>query len=155
MIAADIVDYRLKAARRFGADSTIHAEEDVPARLRQENDGRLADLVIVCTGATPAIEQALHSVERGGTVLFFAPTGPGVAIPISINDLFFRNDVMLTTSYAGSPADYAEALELIRARSINVREMITHRLSLAEAGLGFQLVAKARDSIKAIIEPQR
>jgi L-iditol 2-dehydrogenase len=155
VVATDIVDYRLEAARRFGADVTLHAEENVPARLRQENDGRLADLVIVCTGAASANTQALESVERGGTVLFFAPTGPGVTIPISINDLFFRNDITLTTSYAGSPADYAEALELIHARSMNVRDMITHRLSLAETGLGFQLVANAQDSIKVIIEPQR
>ena len=154
VVATDIVDFRLEAARSFGADAAIHAEEDVPARLRQENDGRLADLVVVCTGATPAITQALESVERGGTVLFFAPTGPGVTIPISINDLFFRNDITLTTSYAGSPADYEAALELIRARSVNVRDMITHRLPLAETGLGFQLVAKAQDSIKVIIEPQ-
>jgi len=155
VVATDIVGYRLEAARRFGADATIHAEEDVPARLRQENDGQLANLVIVCTGATPAVTQALKSVERGGTVLFFAPTSPGVTIPISVNDLFFRNDITLTTSYAGSPADYMVALELIRARSVRVREMITHRLSLAEAGLGFQLVANAQDSIKVIIEPQR
>jgi L-iditol 2-dehydrogenase len=33
--------------------------------------------------------------------------------------------------------------------------MITHRLSLAETGLGFQLVSEAKDSIKVIIEPQR
>jgi L-iditol 2-dehydrogenase len=155
VVATDIVGYRLEAARRFGADATIHAEEDVPARLRQENDGQLTDLVIVCTGATSANTQALESVERGGTVLFFAPTSPGVTIPISVNDFFFRNDVTLTTSYAGSPADYMVALELIRARSVRVREMITHRLSLAEAGLGFQLVANAQDSIKVIIEPQR
>jgi L-iditol 2-dehydrogenase len=33
--------------------------------------------------------------------------------------------------------------------------MITHRLALAEAGLGFRLVAEAGDSIKVIIEPQK
>jgi L-iditol 2-dehydrogenase len=154
VVATDIVHYRLEAAQRFGADAAIHAEEDVPPRLRQLNDGRLADLVIVCTGAAPAIAQALKSVERGGTVLFFAPTEPGVTIPISINDLFFRNDITLTTSYAGSPSDYRTALELIQSRSVRVREMITHRLSLAETGIGFQLVAKAQDSIKVIIEPQ-
>jgi len=155
VVATDIVDYRLKAAQQLGADAVIHAEEDVPSRLRQVNDGRLADLVIVCTGAMPAITQALHSVERGGTILFFAPTEPGITIPISVNELFWRNDITLTTSYAGSPADYATALELIRAHRVSVKEMITHRLSLAETGLGFQMVAAAQDSIKVIIEPQR
>ena len=94
-------------------------------------------------------------MERGGTVLFFAPTNPGVTIPISVSDLFWRNDITLTTSYAGSPADYAAALELIQARRVHIGEMITHRLGLAEAGLGFQLVADAQNSIKVIIEPQR
>ena len=155
VVATDIIDYRLEAAQQFGADAAIQAKEDLPSRLRQVNQNRLADLVIVCTGATSAIAQALQSVERGGTVLFFAPTNPGITIPISINNLFWRNDITLTTSYAASPADYTAALELIRAHSVRTREMITHRLGLAEAGLGFQLVADAQNSIKVIIEPQR
>jgi len=155
IVATDVSNYRLEAAQHFGADIAIHAEEYSPDRLRQVNQGRLADLVIVCTGATSAINQALESVERGGTILFFAPTNPGVTIPISINDLFWRNDITFTTSYAGSPTDYAAALELIRTRRVRVREMITHRLGLAETGLGFQLVVEAQNSIKVIIEPQR
>ncbi|MFC1862096.1 zinc-binding dehydrogenase, partial [Chloroflexota bacterium] len=155
IVATDINDYRMEAAKRFGADATIHAEEDLPARLRQVNQGLLADLVIVGTGTMSAINQALKSVERGGTILLFAPTNQGITIPISINELFFRNDITLTTSYAGSPADYQTALELIQAGTIPVRQMITHRLSLAETGSGFQLVAAAQNSIKVIIEPHR
>jgi L-iditol 2-dehydrogenase len=153
--AVDINNYRLEAARKFGADVAFPAGELSPERLRQVNGGNLADLVIVCTGAMAAINQALASVERGGTVLFFAPTGPGVTVPLSINDVFWRNDVTLTTSYAGSPADYAAALQLVQARRLPVGEMITHRLGLAETGLGFRLVAGAGESLKVIIEPQR
>jgi L-iditol 2-dehydrogenase len=155
VMATDIVDYRLEAARKFGADCAVHANEYTPDYLRQAADGRLADLVVICSGAMSAINQALESVERGGTVLFFAPTAPGVRVPISVNDLFWRNEITLTSSYGGSPADYARALELIQAGKIRVREMITHRLGLAETGLGFQLVAQAQDSLKVIIEPQR
>ncbi|MFC2001438.1 zinc-dependent dehydrogenase [Chloroflexota bacterium] len=155
IVATDVSDYRLEAAQRFGVDITIRADEYSPAYLREVNQSRLADLVIVCTGAILAIMPALSSVERGGTILFFAPTDAGITIPLSINDLFWRNDTTLTTSYAGSPADYATALELIRAHRVPVQEMITHRLGLAETGLGFQLVAEAQDSIKVIIEPQR
>ena len=155
IMATDIVDYRLEAARRFGADVAVDAGDYKPAALWQVADGRLADLVIVCSGATSAIRQALESVERGGTILFFAPTAPGVSIPISVNDLFWRHEITLTSSYGGSPADYAAALDLIGAGRIRVREMITHRLGLAQTGLGFQLVARAQDSLKVIIEPQR
>jgi L-iditol 2-dehydrogenase len=155
IIATDIVDYRLEAARKFGADVAVRADEYTPTCVRQAADGRLADLVIICSGAASAISQALESVERGGTVLFFAPTQPGVSISISVNDLFWRNEITLTSSYGGSPADYAAALNLIQADKIRVREMITHRLGLTETGLGFQLVTRAQDSLKVIIEPQR
>jgi len=155
VVATDINEFRLNAAKRFGADAAIHAREDLPARFREVNDGYLADLVIVCTGATAATVQAFKSVERGGTVLLFAPTDPGVATPVSLNEVFWRTDVTLTTSYGASPYDYQTALEIIRAGTIPVRRMITHRLALAEAGLGFRLVAEAGDSIKVIIEPQK
>ncbi|MGH7773118.1 MAG: alcohol dehydrogenase catalytic domain-containing protein [Candidatus Binatia bacterium] len=154
VVATDINDYRLKAARELGADAIIHAREDVPGRLREVNDGRLADLVIVCTGAMPAIQQAIQSVERGGTILFFATTAAGVEIPIPLYE-FWRNEITAVTSYAASPQDITEAIEWVRSRRVRVGEMITHRLSLAEAGLGFRLVADAKDSIKVIIDPAK
>ena len=85
---------------------------------------------------------------------FFAPTDPNVTIPFSINDIFWRNEVTLTTSYAGSPADHETAMELIHAKRVNVKDMITHRFGLAEIVKGFQHVAEAKESIKVIIEPQ-
>jgi L-iditol 2-dehydrogenase len=154
IVATDVNEFRLNAARELGADAALRASEDVPRRLREINQGRLADLVIVCTGAAPAVEQALRSVERGGTILFFAPSAAGVNVPIPLYELW-RDEITITTSYAASPGDIKESIELIRARRMRVGEMITHRLSLAEAGLGFELVASAKDSIKVIIDPQR
>lgn len=154
VIATDINEYRLNAAKKFGADSTIHAEEDVPEKLRQLNDGRLADRVIVCTGATSACKQALQCVDRGGSILFFAVPRPGIDISIPITD-FWRDEISMMTSYGAAPKDLEESLKLISERKVNVRDMITHRLSLAEAGLGFKLVAEAKESLKVIIEPQR
>ncbi len=155
IVAIDMVDYRLEAARRLGADVAFSASEDVPARLREVNEGRLADLVIVCTGAPPALDQALQSVERGGTVLFFAPTEPGVSVSVPVNDVFFRNDATLTTTYAGAPADLGTAMELIASGRVQVGQMISHRLGLGDASLGFKLTADAKESLKVIIEPQR
>jgi L-iditol 2-dehydrogenase len=153
IVATDISDFRLTKARKYGAEIALRATEDVPANIKQINRGLLADLVIVSTGATSALVQAMQSVERGGTVLLFAPTNPGVTIPLSINELFWRNDITLTTSYAGSPADYQTALEMISVGKLAVKDMITHVLPMSEVGKGFQLVAEGKDSIKVIIEP--
>jgi len=155
IITTDISDFRLKAAKRFGADNTIYSKEDLPSCVRRLNDGRLADLVILCTGAKSALVQALDSLERGGTVLIFAATNQGVKIEKGVNDIFWRNEVTLMSSYAGSPQDHLEALELIKNKKINVEDMITHRLKLSETQKGFQLVAEAGNSIKVIIEPNK
>jgi len=154
IIATDVNEYRLESAKKFGASAVINAKEDVPAKVRKLNENRLADRVIVCTGALSAINQAVKSVEKGGTILFFAPTEPGVEVPLPLNDIWFKC-ATLTTSYAAVQEDIKKAIELIRTRKVKVGDMITHRLGLAETGLGFKLVAEAKESIKVIIEPQR
>ncbi|MFC1646167.1 alcohol dehydrogenase catalytic domain-containing protein [Candidatus Omnitrophota bacterium] len=156
VVATDINEFRLDIAKKVAADHVINgAKEDVPAKFKELNNGRLADLVVLCTGAPTAIEQALDSVDRGSTVLIFAPTNEGVKIPISINKLFWRTEITLTSSYAGNPKDHLDALELIRLGKFHIQDMITHRLKLSEIQRGFQLVTEAKDSLKVIIEPQR
>ncbi len=154
IIASDIAESRLSAARRFGADHTLRADEDIATLFRNRNDGLGADLVIVCAGAVSAIEQALQAVERGGTVLLFAPTNQEATVPFSINELFWRRDITMTTTYAGAPADCVCALELMRAKRIPVLDMITHHFVLADTVRGFELVARGDESIKIIIKPQ-
>ncbi|MEM3421511.1 MAG: zinc-dependent dehydrogenase [Candidatus Hadarchaeum sp.] len=154
IFTTDISDYRLRAAKKFGADATINANSDVIERLRQLNGGRLADKVIVCTGATAASRQALKCVDRGGTILFFAVPEPSVEITMPLAE-FWRNEVTIMTSYGGAPRDLEEALGLLSRKRLNVVDMITHRLPLEQTGLGFKLVAEAKDSLKVIIEPQR
>lgn len=155
IVSTDIVDYRLKVAKELGADFTFHASEDIPKRLYEVNEGRLADVVIVCAESKKASEQALKSVGRGGTILFFALASPDQIIPMSMNNIFWQKGVTLMSSYAGSPEDHRESLELIRSRKVPVGKMISHRLAFNEIAKGFELVAGAKDSLKVIVDPTR
>jgi len=154
IIASDINEYRLKAAKKFGADEAIHAKDVNPTKIREINKGRLVDLVIVCSGSLSAYKQALETVDRGGTVLCFAPLEPDLNFLFSFFD-FWNDGITLLPTYGGSPFDIERAIELIRTRRLPLREMITHRFPLAETGIGFQLVAEGKESIKVIIEPHR
>ena len=151
--ATDVNAYRLDAARRFGADAVIDAGEDVPATFRDINNGRPADIVILTTGAERAIIQALQSVDRGGTVLFFAPANKGTSVPLPVNDLFWRNEITLTSSYAANYREHMMSMEIIRQGRVNVRDMITHRLPLEKTAEGFRIVESAGESLKVIITP--
>jgi L-iditol 2-dehydrogenase len=155
IIATDVSEYRLKSAMKFGANEVINAFEDVPKRVAEITKGILADKVIICASAAKAIEQALKSVRRGGTVLFFSAADKDAMLPVPVNDIFWRSEVTLASSYAGSPEDHIEALGLIKSGKVNVKAMITHRLPLAETQKGFALVSSGGESLKVIIEPQK
>jgi len=154
VVATDLHSERLELALQYGADHVLRADADVSEEFRKLNNGCGADVVIVCATAEPVFYQAFKAVGRGGVILLFAPTPANMVIPLSINDVFWRRDVTVTTSYAASPADCEEALEIIRSKRVRVDGMITHRFGLAETEKGFQLVAEGAGSLKVIIKPQ-
>ncbi len=151
VVAVDIRPERLGYASRCGADSILNAGEDVPARLLEENGGQ-ADVVILCTSAMPAIEQAWACVDKGGRIVFFAVPDPGKEVTIPIN-AFWMNEVAILTSYYCGPPDIVQAMEILATGRIQIDDLITHRLPLAEINRGFQLVLEGTESVKVIINP--
>jgi len=154
IVAADTIPFRLKKAMEIGADIAVKANNNMIETLKKANGGRLADLVIICfEGFIPL---ALNAVERGGTVLFFSGASEGATIPATINDLFWRTEITLTSTYAGGPSDCDAALKLIKAGKIAVEKTITHRLPMEDGPKGFQAVCSPmeHDCIKVILQPQ-
>lgn len=154
IIATDLSAYRLEKATEFGATHTIRANEDVPAFVRSVNDGRLADVVILCAGAIPAARTALASAERGGTILFFAVPKPGETVDVDFNP-FWRDDITIKTCYGAAPLDNMQALDLIRHNTVTVTDMVTHRFSIDKIGEAFMTGAKPDGCMKVIIEPNQ
>ncbi len=154
ILATDVHNYRCEAALRFGAEAVADAREDLPDWVRRQNDGCLADTVIVCAGAPSAFEQAIRCVDRGGVVLCFATTEPDFLLPLPLND-FWRNEIRILPSYGNSPLDARVAIDLIRLGRVPVEEMITHKLPLGDIQEGFRLVAEGGPSLKVVIEPHR
>jgi len=154
IMASDIEEFRLEAARKFGADEVLLAKDVSAETIRELNRGALADLVIVCAGSISAYRQALETVERGGTVLCFAPLEPELNFVLPFFH-FWNDGITLLPTYGGAPVDIVQAIDLIHTHRLPLKEMITHRLPLSQTVLGFQLVAEAKESIKVIIEPHR
>ena len=152
VICVDVSEYRIKKAIEFGADLAMHASEDIPKKIKEINDGYLADVVIVSTGAPKAIPQAIECTEKGGTLLLFAPVAPDVEVPIKMFDIW-NKQIKIVSTYAGAPRDITEAIEALKSKIIEVKDMITHRIGLEEIQKGFDLVAGAKESIKVIVVP--
>ena len=150
VIATDINKYRLAKALEFGADHVFHASEYSADKLKAINNGRLAERVVVCAGARQAVESAVSSIDRSGTILFFAVPREDITLP---SMAFWRNEITVTFSYGASPDDLREALRLIETGAVDAGRMITHRISLSDIQQGFKLVSEAAGSLKVIIVP--
>ncbi len=150
VIATDINEYRLRKAMEFGADHVIDANKYSVEELRKVNDGRLADIVVVCAGAEKAVSDAFSSIDRNGKILFFAIPNADMALPY---EKFWRDEVTITFSYGAAPEDLKGALELISKGKINIREMVTHKIPLSEIAKGFKLALSGKDSLKVVVVP--
>jgi L-iditol 2-dehydrogenase len=151
VIATDINPKRLDFAHKIGADFTINAAENVPKQLVAKNKG-LADAVILCTSAIPAVNQAWKCVDKGGVIVFFAVPHPDKKVSIPINDFWTRETRIMTSYYCGPP-DIAAAINLMKSETIKIDDMITRRLPLKDIAKGFQMVMEGKESIKVIIKP--
>ncbi|MGB7296909.1 MAG: alcohol dehydrogenase catalytic domain-containing protein [Candidatus Aminicenantales bacterium] len=153
VIATDTNPQRLALAKAAGADLTIGATDDVAGGLIKHL-GRKADVVVLCTSAMSAVDQAWACVDKGGAVVFFAVPGPEKSVVIPIND-FWTKEVRVLTSYYCGPPDIQEALNLLADRSIEVDSLITHRLPLRDIARGFQMVIEGQVALKVIIKPHQ
>ena len=152
IIVADINPYRVELAKKFGATDGVDAKTNLSQKIKEINDGHLADQVFVCTGATPAANASMECVENGGTILFFAVPDPTVKLSVPINT-FWRNEITMRTSYGAAPNDLEDSLKYLATKKLNIKDMITHTLPLREAQEGFRLTAEAGQSLKVILQP--
>jgi L-iditol 2-dehydrogenase len=134
----------------FGADHVFDARKYSLDRLRNINDNRLADAVIVCASADQAVSHALSSVDRKGKILFFAVSESDIPLQ---GMKFWRDEISMFFSYGASPDDLKKAIELIEEGLVNVRKMITHKVPLSDIMHGFKLVSEAKASLKVIVVP--
>jgi len=151
IMATDVNGSRLKFAKKVGADISLDAADNILEHLTAEH-GKKADVVVICTSALSAVDQAWKCVEKGGSIIFFAVPGPEKQVTVPIND-FWTKEIKILTSYYCGPPDIAEALELLKKGTIEVEDMITHRLPLKDIGKGFHLVIEGKESMKIIISP--
>jgi L-iditol 2-dehydrogenase len=150
-IVSDLIDFRLKAAKRFGADVVVDANsEDVESVVKAETGGIGVDVVVVTAPSLEAYRIGLRICRKGGKLCVFAPTKPGEYSQVSPKDLFFT-EVQIIPSYSTSHLETREALDLLESNKLNVKGLITHRFKLADIGKAFKIALESKDSLKVIV----
>ena len=153
IIATDISPLKLEYAKKFGADYAINAKEYSPELLKEINNGRLADQVIVCASSKAVMEQALNSFDNGGIVTIFATPKQGEKVEIDFFEKW-RTGFRWEPTYGAPPLACSKAFYLIKNKKINVKDMITHKFPLEEIAEGF-ITASKGEGLKVIINPHK
>ena len=133
IIAVDIRDDKLEAARAFGATHAVNAKTtDVIAEVKALTDGRGVDYAFATVGSPAAISQAIDMVHTGGTTVI-------VGMP-SLNDALFSVDAHQITygrrilgSNMGSTrlvVDVPRLVDLYREGRLKLDELISGRYPL-------------------------
>ncbi|MDZ5144677.1 zinc-dependent alcohol dehydrogenase [Microbacterium testaceum] len=175
VVVVDQIDERLEKARTFAFAETLDYREhrDIVVELKKQTDWLGADVVIDAVGAEAdghflqhltgaklklqagspvALNWAIDSVRKGGTVSVMGAYGP-LFSAVKFGDAMNKG-LTIHTNQAPVARQWPRLLEHIQAGRISPREMITHRIPLEHIAEGYHMVsAKIDGCIKAVILP--
>jgi S-(hydroxymethyl)glutathione dehydrogenase / alcohol dehydrogenase len=135
IVAVDLLDSKLEAARLFGATHTLNAgRDDVVAEIHSLTRGMGADYAFDASGSVPAIEQGAQLIRRGGTLVLVGlpPTGARVAFD---GEAIADGALRILGSKVGSvrpQVDVPELVRLYREGRLKLDELISGRWPLEE-----------------------
>lgn len=153
VIMLDHSDYRLKFAKKFGADEVINnGEEDAVKRVKELTDGNGADVVIAAAGVPSAWEEAVKIAARGGLVNEYAGCAPDSVFTVPTERIHY-DMIKIIGTFHTTPSYVQEAWKLIRTRTVDLRPIVTHKMPLDDIKEAFNILATSMEAIKIGIVP--
>ncbi len=135
IIALDLVNSKLEAAKSFGASHALNPmENNVPEVIQSLTEGRGVDYVFITVGSAKAIEQGLGLLRRGGTLVIVGMPATGVRAKIEVVN-FADNSQRILGSKMGSTRlrlDVPKLVTLYQQGRLKLDELITARYPLEE-----------------------
>ncbi|MCX7009441.1 MAG: alcohol dehydrogenase catalytic domain-containing protein [Kiritimatiellaeota bacterium] len=143
------LEYRRQHAKNFGARHTFDSFTGDIADAWQQAEPLGFDVVYECCGQQTAIDDALHVLKPGGTlVLVGIPTVNRISLAM---DYARRKEITLRNVRRQNDS-VVPALKYIESGAIPMHKLQTHVFPVAQAAEAFDLVANYRDGvIKAMI----
>ena len=130
IIALDIVEMKLEAARRFGATDDFNAtREDLLDAVCELTEGIGADYVFVTAGSTSAAAQGLSLLRPGGALVIVGLPRADALLSFSPT-LAALNGRRILTSFMGSTnlsVDVPRLVDLYQQGRLKLDELITMR----------------------------
>jgi alcohol dehydrogenase len=147
IVAIDVSDARLEAAKHFGADVTVNNSRENPLRVIRNLTGDLAgrlgaDVSIEAVGDPATFELAVKLIRPGGRI---ANVGVhGAPATLNLEDQWIR-DITITTGLVDTYST-PTLLKLVASGQIDVKPFITHHFGLDDFDEAYDVFGRAADT---------
>ena len=143
IVAIDLADIRLEAAKKFGADVTVNNGRQDPLEvIRELTDGLGADVAIEAVGVPATFELATRLIRPGGHIANIGVHGEPVTL--HLEDLWIKN-VTITTGLVDAYAT-STLLHLLATHQVDAGRFVTHRFTLDEFDAAYDVFGRAAET---------
>ena len=151
ILATDMIESRLRWAKKFGADEALNAADtSTSKRVLDATQGRGVDNVIVASGSVKAIQSSFSLVRKGGRILLFGIPPERSMLTWDASSVFIR-ETKLISSYSTTENEIERALQMMAAGRIRLTDMISHRFDLIGIAEAFRVAQDAESSLKVMV----
>ena len=153
LVVYELQDWRIAKAKELGAEKVLVPYEDSDKELKRlqgvlQSDG--ADKVFVTTTNVKAMKLGSELVNKGGTMMIFAPPRHEDNLGLDYNKIFF-GEHKVTGSYSADHLDTRMALDLIANGGISADKIITHTFPIEKVSEAILQTASQNESLKCVI----
>jgi len=143
IVAIDLSDARLEAAKQFGADVTVNNYRENPLRVIRDLTGRLgADVSIEAVGVPDTFELAVKLVRPGGRIANVGVHGGPARLDLEHE---WIRDITITTGLVDTFST-PTLLRLVTSGQINAKRFITHHFGLDEFDQAYDVFGRSAET---------
>jgi alcohol dehydrogenase len=143
IVAIDLADSRLEAAKQFGADITVNnSRQDPAAVIRSLTGGLGADVTIEAVGVAATFELAVALARPGGRIANIGVHGGPATL--HLEDQWTR-DITITTGLVDAYST-PTLLRLLASHHLDAGRFITHHFALDEFDQAYDVFGRAADT---------
>jgi S-(hydroxymethyl)mycothiol dehydrogenase len=141
IIAVDVAEAKLEAAKRLGATHTVDASSsDVVAEIQRLTGGFGADVVIEAVGRPETYRQAFYARDLAGVVVLVGVPTPEMTIELPLLDVFGRGGALKSSWYGDClpTRDFPMLTDLYLQGRLDLDAFVTEEIRLDQVGEAFE-----------------
>ena len=153
IVAVDIDDDKLDAARRFGATHTVNSSRTDPVEaIKAATGGFGADVVVEAVGRPETYEQAFYARDLAGTVVLVGVPTPDKQITLPMIEVFGRGGALKSSWYGDClpSRDFPMLVDLYRQGRFDLDAFVSERIGLGDVEEAFAKMHRG-DVLRSVV----